>query len=113
MTVVIAFVLFHLCRGIPLPVTAWLREKMERDYLEAMGQTSGLHSMLLTAKMLQGKIKRTESPEKCLHKNDVELYFFSDFLMDDRQSNAGPVIVFLSSIPFYQKRFFTRELYLD
>lgn len=36
--------------------------------------------MLLTAKMLQGKIKWTESPEKYLHKNDVELYFFQIFL---------------------------------
>lgn len=70
---VIASVLFNLCRGITLHVTGRVQWKMERDYLEAPEQTSGLYSTLLTARMLQGKIKWTESPEKCLHKNDVEL----------------------------------------
>lgn len=54
---VIALVSFHLCRCVTLLVTARLRDEMERDDLEAMGQTSGLYSVLLTAKMLQGKIK--------------------------------------------------------
>lgn len=74
--------------------------------------------MLLTADVLQGKIKWTASLEKCLHKNDVKLYFFQILPIDDRQSNAAPVIVllvwvFLIIHPILpEKGFFLTELYL-
>lgn len=84
-------------------MTARLWDEMERDYLEAMGQTRGLYSVLLTAKMLQGKIKWTERPEECLHKSDV---VFSNILTDDSKSNAAPVIVFFIIHPVLPEKAF-------